>query len=129
MFRSPVVCRTLSWVLAAVGAVFLALAILGRSVLCPFLPEDIIVILPLFLWHILLLNFPSTPRRQQVNRISGWCLAVAIVLIVAISVVYILYSSPQWVRLESVLYLVFIPVYLFQFYSGCILPWEDAVEQ
>ena len=129
MLRSSVFCRTLSWVLAAAGGVSLVLAILGRPVLCPFLPEDIVVFLPLFLWNILLLRFPATPRRQKFDHASRWCLAVSVVLMVVTGVVYIRYSSPQWVRMESVLYLFFIPIFLSQFYSGCILPWEDTTDQ
>lgn len=129
MIRTPAFRRALSWVLAAVSGVFLVLAILGRPLPLPRIFGNYNYVLPLILWNILLTYFPSTPRRKRLDRISTWCLIVSIVLMVIIGVVYIRYSTPQWINMESVLSLFFIPLFLSQFYRGCILPWDDTKQE
>ncbi len=124
--RTPTFRRALSWVLAGVSGLFLVLAILGRPLPLPHIFGTYDYFLPLILWSILLHYYPSTPKRKRLDRFSGWYLAVFIVLIVIIGVVYIRYSIPEWIDIQSVLSLFFIPSFLSQFYSGCILPWEET---
>lgn len=129
MIRTPAFRRALSWVLAGVSGVCLVLAILGRPVPLPHIFVAYDYVLPLILWNILLIYFPSTPRRQRAEKLSRLCGGVTLAAIIITAAIYIPFSTPQWINMESVLPLFFIPLFLFQFYIGCILPWDEEKQE
>lgn len=125
MLSSPLFCRVLSWVLAAASGACLVLAVLGRPASWPFWDH----FLPLVFWHFLLLYFPSTPKRQRAEKFFHRYCSVLFVAALIICPIYIAFSTPDWIGMNVLFGLLFIPMFLLQFYSGCLLPWENTAEQ